>query len=60
MASLSIERDGKTAIITVRQLPHDRQYKAGDKIKWGSGKAWTVVHVYHESTALVSQGTPSY
>jgi hypothetical protein len=43
--SLTIERDGKQAIIAVRMLAHDPQYVAGSRIKWGSGKMWRVIKV---------------
>ena len=35
---VTLERDGKTAIIILRDLP-------GKRIKWGSGRMWTVVAV---------------
>jgi hypothetical protein len=40
---LTIERDGKTAIVLVRQMPHDAP--VGKKFRYGSGKAWIVRQV---------------
>lgn len=43
--TLTIARNGQTASIIVRQMVHDTQYKIGSKIKWGSGKQWTVTEI---------------
>lgn len=41
--TFKLERDGQTITVLIRQMPHDTQYNVGDKMKYGSGKMWTVV-----------------
>lgn len=40
--TFEIERNGEKRSVIIRQMAHDEQYAVGSKIKWGSGKVWTV------------------
>jgi hypothetical protein len=42
---VTIERNGEIRIIALRQMSHDRQAVVGEKLKYGSGKRWTVLAV---------------
>jgi hypothetical protein len=45
LKTFTIERNGETRYTQVRQMPHDRQYKVGQKFKYGTGLAWRITAI---------------